>query len=431
MSDANEIAERIRMSYDECKRGEQVWMQGRQAWIEGTLKLAQALAEGRSLCGDDDVAFGRWLVDNNADVVGRDDRAALINLGQNLTLTREILQRCASNSWRNIWEHNKTLYRSHAIEATESPKPEQTPVPAGKTDIPAVEQPQVSERQASEPAMPKALENKPTAPESKAALAKVPGGDSMLKIFRSKDTRSNLHKIAKRSSNGGWKFLIDCHAELNTSPTDAVIRTTSLRLIFPWLEGHGFATRFDICNRDDRRIIKEEVIPVVRANEAALQANPDLLAGLVDQARQERSKERAIQRQRPLIEKAYAAMPREEEEIIFYGKRLWPLAPFEKPIDDHNHYQTLCFAIWWFEDARQLNYHADERSPAHIAKGIRWMMRFQHEWGATYPEPTRGIIAKFCNLIIHLSQIYERAEGKGEYKRPVPPLRIEGASASL
>src|SRR5215472_16878229 len=184
MSDANEIAERIRMSYEECKRGEQVWMQGRQAWIEGTLKLAQALAEGRSLCGDDDVA-------------GRDDRAALINLGQNLTLTREILQRCASNSWRNIWEHNKTLYRSHAIEATESPKPEQTPVPAGKTDIPAVEQPQVSERQASEPAMPKALENKPTAPESKAALAKVPGGDSMLKIFRSKDTRSNLHKIAK------------------------------------------------------------------------------------------------------------------------------------------------------------------------------------------------------------------------------------------
>jgi hypothetical protein len=46
---------------------------------------------------------------------------------------------------------------------------------------------------------------------------------------------------------------------------------------------------------------------------------------------------------------AKAAMPVGEQQIVFYGKRLWPLTEREK-LTTGPDYQTLCNAIWWFED---------------------------------------------------------------------------------
>lgn len=186
--------------------------------------------------------------------------------------------------------------------------------------------------------------------------------------------------------------------------------------------------RFDLTSKDDRQQIKDEIIPIVRAYEAELRAKPDGLAQLVDTIRRERHQTKAHEIQQVAVERARANMPTNEQEIIFHGHRLWPLAHNEKLLTGPD-YATLCFAIWWFNDAAKKKNKDD--TPRDIAIGIRWLMRFQIEWSATRDEAVRVEINRFCQQISDLSVLYEKAEGKGESKIPHAPIRIEGACASI
>src|SRR6188508_2363631 len=48
------------------------WYQAGELWIEKTLALAVELKEARKECGDNDRAFGHWLVDNDCEIGPKD-----------------------------------------------------------------------------------------------------------------------------------------------------------------------------------------------------------------------------------------------------------------------------------------------------------------------------------------------------------------------
>src|SRR5262249_16978006 len=76
----------------------------RQEWIAGTLELALAIFEARSkFTSNQD--FGKWLDDVGLTEISKDDRGALVHLGEYIDITRRALETTESASWRLIWQN--------------------------------------------------------------------------------------------------------------------------------------------------------------------------------------------------------------------------------------------------------------------------------------------------------------------------------------
>ena len=94
----NVLADRIRDALARAGRS-------RIEWIEATLDLASTLNEARERFPSNE-AFAHWLVDSklDADMMGHQTRAALINMAADLALARIVLQETNRNSWQLIWQ---------------------------------------------------------------------------------------------------------------------------------------------------------------------------------------------------------------------------------------------------------------------------------------------------------------------------------------
>jgi hypothetical protein len=88
------LAERHRHAFSRTK-------QGRHEWIEGTLELAQVLAEERELLPNDK-EFSAWLEREGLENISHQDRAALISMVKDLALARDVLEKTERWSWRLI-----------------------------------------------------------------------------------------------------------------------------------------------------------------------------------------------------------------------------------------------------------------------------------------------------------------------------------------
>lgn len=110
------LVERIKAAHERT-------VNGRKEWIEGALEFAATLAEARARFPSD-IALGVWLAQNELDWLGKENRAALLGMAEDLNLTRTILEEAKSASFRVIWREEvepslhevakdvKTLYRA-------------------------------------------------------------------------------------------------------------------------------------------------------------------------------------------------------------------------------------------------------------------------------------------------------------------------------
>lgn len=119
---------------------------GRQEWIEGTLGLAVKLAEARG--AKSNKAFSAWLAEYQIEI-NHQDRAALINMAQDIDLAREILTASDRTSWRHIWEE-EMLYRftqaGKTIQETKNTGDNTQSILAAIKDSPAVPGRELAER---------------------------------------------------------------------------------------------------------------------------------------------------------------------------------------------------------------------------------------------------------------------------------------------
>ena len=89
---------RLRRALDE-------WHEASDQWVEKTIALAIELKEARDEYGSNDTAFGQWLVDNNCNDLGKNQRGALIKFAEHVELTRQVLKETSSRSLQLIWRN--------------------------------------------------------------------------------------------------------------------------------------------------------------------------------------------------------------------------------------------------------------------------------------------------------------------------------------
>lgn len=82
---------------------------GKRMFVEGTLAVAQSLADARDYL-EDDRSFGRWVdAIPKLAALNHNDRAALINMGRFPDLAAQALEITTRSSWRLIWEEMKAF----------------------------------------------------------------------------------------------------------------------------------------------------------------------------------------------------------------------------------------------------------------------------------------------------------------------------------
>ena len=88
-----------------------------QDWIDANIELAEALIEARHEFGDNDAAFGAWCRYNGLtkDVLAKNERVALIDMGANPQKMREVLQKTERRSipliYKHEWAFAKPIHR--------------------------------------------------------------------------------------------------------------------------------------------------------------------------------------------------------------------------------------------------------------------------------------------------------------------------------
>jgi hypothetical protein len=156
------------------------------------------------------------------------------------------------------------------------------------------------------------------------------------------------------------------------------------------------------------------------ANREAILAAPDSLEEILD-----KHKKRIAQRARDASDEMKFAEAREkmapgEQEIIMYGQRFWPVIDNRMGVYD---YQTLCLAIWHFQD--QLRWVSMSRAAESVASqvimlrlGTKWLYQLasQGEIG----DKTRQRLKMFCTVIGTLADEYAN-NPTGECRPPVTP----------
>jgi hypothetical protein len=102
-----------------AQRGYRKTLGGRAAWREGTFTLARALRSARKqLPSDRD--FAGWLVKAGLRGLAKNDRAALITIGENVRKARAFFRARESISWRACAENIRGMVR---IEVSQIGKP--------------------------------------------------------------------------------------------------------------------------------------------------------------------------------------------------------------------------------------------------------------------------------------------------------------------
>jgi hypothetical protein len=133
---SRETAKRLRQKLDRFRAAN-------DEWVSAPLDLATELWNARQMHRDNQ-AFGRWLAENELDDFGKDDRAALIGMGQHLDEARAALEGTGSRSLQWIWRDrilpnlsslpDEDAAQSNDPPSEKSPRARRAPAPA--SDIP-------------------------------------------------------------------------------------------------------------------------------------------------------------------------------------------------------------------------------------------------------------------------------------------------------
>ena len=97
-----------------------------QDWIDANIELAEALIEARHEFGDNDAAFGAWCRYNGLtkDVLAKNERVALIDMGANPKKMREVLQKTERRSIPLIYKHEWAFsHPASNLRSSKLPRP--------------------------------------------------------------------------------------------------------------------------------------------------------------------------------------------------------------------------------------------------------------------------------------------------------------------
>jgi hypothetical protein len=393
------LADRIRMAYERTQKG-------KQEWIEGTIELAVALAEARGRYPADR-NFAHWLVENDLDEIGKNDRSALIGMAMHLDITRRVLQETERLSWRYIWEEEVEPRISFQVPYVGKPdavflKAEN---PAPQASLVTIEPAETHEKKS------------PLNPRH--PFWGLERAEEVAATFGNINARTGIGKIL-RTKGGGllWTLILDAIDAGFLTPCNDMSRPPNLRTLFPGIRP-TFATRFDFTRPEVLKRIRDVIMPIAIANREAVIADPGRLEAILheDTQRQQREAQQASVEKKTV--EAIRALPSNQSEVTMYGVRLWPRVERHGEYD----YDQLRAAIWYWRD---FNNWAGRSPLCTSAKSRAIYGRLSVRWFGEFIDRTGGPnpLKKVFSLVHLLAGLYED-NPEGECTIPVSP-HVEG-----
>src|SRR5262249_45833826 len=171
---------------------------------------------------------------------------------------------------------------------------------------------------------------------------------------------------------------------------------------------------------------RKNISPAMLANHEAILASPDGLEKILDDYNRQIAEQARKTHDEKRFAEAKEKMGSDEEEIIMYGQRFWPVIDNRMGVYD---YPTLCLAIWHFQD--QLRWLSMSRAGESIGSqviilrlGTKWLYQLAQQ--GEFGDKTRQRLKMFCTIIGTLADEYA-ANPTGDCRPPVTP-KIESFS---
>jgi len=394
---------------DECaseyRAGRNQAKRSREEWIQGTLQMARALYTARQQFPSNR-DFSIWLLDNEMDDYEKDDRAALIKMGQHLEATAQILPSLKSISyqlnWIEIERHVLNVKKTDLVQA-EAPEPPKEELLATNSDIPVVAETTNSVQPIEEIAV-----NGRELPKS-SPLWKYERAKEVWALYEKPETRTILTKAVshKRAFGEIWKLILAAadNGFLKTNRTTSSKRDgLALRLIFPEAPPRGEYAGMDLLQGKVRDHVKEVIMPAAIACREEILAEPHRVEDICAQYLQTQKVQARERAERKKIEEAIKRLPQDQQEIVAYGETMWPCSPYQSPYD----YDQIRAAAWTFKCVEGMLRIGNQQSSAEsIGIMIRHLVKFLLEY-AMHREPSLKKMVIVIQLVKNISIAYQK-----------------------
>lgn len=350
----SKIAERIRVAFKKTQHG-------RQEWIEGTLELAQALFDGRARYQSNQ-AFAHWLIDEELDYIGPQDRAALISMAGNLPLAKTILQETQRSSWQHIWSEEMQPRLSHVS------KMEIPPTPCKVIPITAPVEP----KQTVAPEAPAKTEVHVPIKRTNHPFFGLSRAEEVAAIYCQSKTRLMVGNAIKKQRTI-WPLILQLMDAGILRPSNAIREHPDLSILFPDTS-LAFRRKYNLTKAGDLRAVKERIIPAALANRELVAAEPANIEDIIGVYWAQLQEKVNAERHASKIEAAMTAMKAAETEVILFGRRYWPIIE-QQPHLTYD-FATLRHAVWTFRELHTMSRLASDNSPASCGLRIRHAIKF-------------------------------------------------------
>ena len=396
----NVLADRIRDALARAGRS-------RIEWIEATLDLASTLNEARERFPSNE-AFAHWLVDSklDADMMGHQTRAALINMAADLALARIVLQETNRNSWQLIWQEEMKPRLTSASKmvprSDKSAESSDASAPAAKSD----EQPPEKPPEQSPPKL-----------TSRSPLLHIPRGEELTAVFLGKKTRTMLGKLYHQ--HGGKQIITLVLEALDAGligPNHLESHEPTLMLLFPSAPV-GFARQFRLDNYKQRKQI-HELLAKMKACRDQLLAQPERMREILAEYDAAQNAKAKIEIDNNRRNEALARLPSAEQELVMFGRMVWPRVD---NLQGEYDYDQIRAAIWTFRDLDNWNrqIETDNRVGSRAIR-IRLTCKWLNEYLIRHDPRRENPMRRILGLIQWLSKLMELAP-EAECKWPPYP----------
>jgi hypothetical protein len=396
------LADSIRANYKRTQFG-------RREWIEGSLDLARNFWKARQEF-DDNQEFSVWLVKNDLDYFNKDDRAALINMGEDIELTKRVLEETRLFSYQLIWRDDikpRLLIDKNTasipVQVSNQQKPAEIPANSSNgaeknlpiiVHLPAGRQRGMSERN---------------------PLAEKPRAEEVWNRYHGRKTRAALVKAVKHpGGNELWSLILTAIDQGFLKETNSETNTFSARMLFTEAPpNRGFLTNLDLATSKGRTFVKDVLMPAAIINREAILAEPDRIEQIIDEYRQAQRVEAHKQAQEREVQKAVSRLPAGQQQVVVYGETFWP------PTDSMYDYDQLRAAVWYFRNVSGLLSDGRDNSVGSVAIGIRQSIKFLSEY-ATFRSDQKKMQTIF-SLVRNITLVWEQ-NPNAECKWPMYPI---------
>jgi hypothetical protein len=395
------------------------WREAKELYIERTFALAFELKAARDECGNNDIAFGIWLVENECDdTITKNERSALIKMAEHPEISRQEMERTGNRNVERLWrDHIKprvdvATYPTSRTDQqigtiAEIPQkmapivpPEQTMIPIPNNTPPAAK---------ASPHRSNALFGKSSAFYGHAR------GQEVHAIYRNANTRTYIGKVL-RSRNGAdlWQMILAALdagflTETHHSSGSGVI---SLRILFPDERAASFCRRIDLSTPQARKRVREHILPRMIEHKDAILADPAQIGPIIARAEQAAYAAR--------MATATPVQPRvsstHECEVVVHGEQFWP----NPGLREYSYDQCRAAAWYFFEHDSLFGLIPGAGDARSRAINLRFSVRWFLQWADRELNGERHKVKTVFELVHAMAGAMEQ-KPQAESKRPPAP----------